>query len=136
MPASAVTKSIRKRPGRASATRLATVRNRRGDVVTPVSVTASVAKSEFGRVLETALHEGAVVITRHNAPRAVLISVEQFNALAGASETVLDTLDREFDALLDRMQTPGTRRGLKMAFSTSGKDAGKAAVAAVRKRGK
>ncbi|MCC7123824.1 MAG: type II toxin-antitoxin system Phd/YefM family antitoxin [Acidobacteria bacterium] len=100
-----------------------------------MSVTASVAKSEFGRVLETALHGGAVVITRHNAPRAVLISVEQFNAMSTA-DTTLDTLDHEFDALLDRLQTPAVRRGLKTAFAASGNDAGKAAVAAVRKRGR
>lgn len=128
--------ALKKRPRRTGRQHVATFRDHRGETVTPVSVTASVAKSEFGRVLDTALHGGAVVITRHNAPRAVLISVEQFNALSGASGSTLDTLDREFDALLDRLQTPGARRGLKTAFATSGHDAGRAAVAAVRKRGR
>jgi len=93
---------------RARATRVATFRNSRSEAVAPASVTASEAKSEFGRVLEMAIHGGAVVITRHAAPKAVLISVENFNALSGAADTALETLDREFDALLAGMQTSST----------------------------
>lgn len=115
--------------------RVATFRNSRGETREPASVTASAAKSEFGRVLEMAIHGDAVVITKHAEPKAVLISVEHFNALSGAAETRLDTLDREFDALLARMQTPKARRGMKAAFAASGKQVGKAAVAATRKRG-
>ena len=115
--------------------RVATFRNSRGETLEPSSVSASEAKSEFGRVLELAIQGGAVVITKHDAPKAVLISVENFNALAGAAETKLDTLSREFDALLARMQTPKMRRGMKAAFAASGKQLGKAAVAATRSRG-
>ena len=103
--------------------------------LTPSSVTASEAKREFGRVLETAIRGGAVVITKHDAPKAVLISVEHFNALSGGTETSLDTLSREFDALLAGMQTSTARRGMKAAFAASGKRLGKAAVAAARSRG-
>jgi antitoxin Phd len=117
------------------AARVATFRNSRGEALEPASVTASEAKSGFGRVLEMAIRGGAVVITRHDAPKAVLISVENFNALSGTSGTRLDTLDREFDALLAGMQTPGARRGMKAAFAASGKQLGRAAVAATRKRG-
>lgn len=102
----------------------------------PSSVTASEAKSAFGRVLEIAVQGGAVVITRHDAPKAVLISVEDFNALSGGTDTRLDALGREFDALLDRMQTPRARQAAAKAFAASGKELGKAAVAAVRRRGK
>jgi len=115
--------------------RVATFRNSRGETLEPSSVTASEAKSEFGRVLELAMQGGAVVITRHGAPKAVLISVENFNALSGAAETKLDALTHEFDALLARMQTPKARRGMKTAFAASGKQLGKAAVAAARSRG-
>jgi antitoxin Phd len=82
-----------------------------------------------------AIQGGAVVITKHDAPKAVLISVENFNALAGGADTRLDTLSREFDALLARMQTPRARRGMKKAFAASGTQLGKAAVAAARVRG-
>ena len=121
---------LRRRPGH-----VATFRNSRGEALEPSSVSASQAKSEFGRVLEIAIQGGAVVITKHDAPRAVLISVENFNALAGAGQTKLDTLSREFDALLARMQTSRARRGMKAAFAASGTRLGKAAVAAARSRG-
>jgi prevent-host-death family protein len=115
--------------------RVATFRNSRGETIEPSSVTASEAKSEFGRVLDMAIHGSAVVITKHHAPRAVLISIENFNALSGATETRLDTLAREFDGLLSRMQTAKARRGMKTAFAASGRQLGRAAVAAARRRG-
>ena len=120
---------------RARPDRVATFRNSRGEKLEPSSVTASQAKSAFGRVLEMAVQGGAVVITKHDAPKAVLISVEDFNALSRATETRLDSLNREFDALLARMQTPKARLGMKTAFAASGKQLGKAAVAAARTRG-
>jgi antitoxin Phd len=115
--------------------RVAAFRNSRGETLEPFSVTASEAKSEFGRVLEIAMQGGAVVITRHDAPKAVVISVENFNALSGATATTIDTLTGEFDALLARMQTTQARRGMKAAFAASGKRLGRAAVAAARERG-
>jgi len=120
----------RRRPGR-----VAPFRNSRGETLEPSSVSASEAKSEFGRVLEMAIQGGAVVITKHDSPKAVLISVENFNALSGAAETKLDTLSQDFDALLARMQTSKARHGMKAAFAASGKRLGKAAVAATRSRG-
>jgi len=120
---------------RAGPDRVATFRNSRGETLEPSSVTASEAKSEFGRVLETAIQGGAVVITKHDVPKAVLISVENFNALSGAAETKLDALNHEFDVLLAQMQTPKARRGMKTAFAASARQLGKAAVAAARSRG-
>ena len=120
----------RRRPGR-----VASFRNSRGETLEPSSVSASEAKNEFGRVLEMAIQVGAVVITKHDAPKAVLISVETFNALSGAAEAKLNTLSQEFDALLARMQTSKARRGMKAAFAASGNRLGKAAVAATRSRG-
>ncbi len=99
------------------------------------SVTATEAKNEFGRVLERVLQGGMVVITKHDTPKAVLLSLDEFNALAPATERTLDTLSAEFDALLAQMQTPKARRGMKAAFGASPKVLGRAAVAAARKRG-
>lgn len=114
---------------------LASVRNARGEVLPLSSVTASDAKTEFAQILEIAARGGAVVVTKHGAPKAIVLSVENFNTLAAAAETNLDTLDREFDALLARMQTPKVRRGLKTAFDASSQQLGQAAVAATRRRG-
>lgn len=98
-------------------------------------ISATVAKNQFGRILEGVIRGGTVVITKHDAPKAVLISVEEFHALSRANQTRLDTLSREFDALLVRMQTPAARAGMKAAFGASPKQLGKTAVAAARKRG-
>jgi antitoxin Phd len=114
--------------------RVAIVRNS-GGTLESSRVAASNAKSEFGRILEMAIRGRAVVITRHGAAKAVLISVENFNALSGTADARLDTLHREFDAMLARMQTTKARRGMKTAFAASGQQLGRAAVAAARRRG-
>ena len=98
-------------------------------------VTATQAKNAFGRVFESVLQGGAVVITKHDAPKAVLISLDDYNDLAGAAESKLNSLSREFDGLLARMQTRKSRDALKAAFHASPKQLGRAAVLAARKRG-
>ena len=101
----------------------------------PVSFTATEVKNEFGRILEKAIQGETVVITKHDSPKAVLISVDQFNALKHAPEFKLDTLSGEFDALLARMQSAKARTAMKAAFSSSPQQLGKAAVLAARKHG-
>lgn len=98
-------------------------------------VTATHAKKEFGRVLDRVMQDGLVVITKHDDPKAVLISIDRFEALSNAAGAKLDTLSGEFDALLARMQTTEARAGMKLAFGASPKQLGKAALAAVRRRG-
>jgi prevent-host-death family protein len=99
------------------------------------SITATVAKNEFGRELEKVLHGGITVITKHDAPKAVLMSFEDFRQLSNSGRTKLDSLSVEFDALLGRMQTPEARSGMRAAFGSSPRQLGQAAVAAARKRG-
>jgi prevent-host-death family protein len=112
---------------------LAEFRNRRGEPAS--SFTATDAKKQFGRVLDMGLRRGgAVIITKHDAPKAIILSMDEFNALAKATERTLDTLSADFDAMLARMQTPRTRAQMKAAFGASPKELGKAAVAATRKR--
>src|SRR5207253_1268865 len=76
-------------------------------------VTATEAKNKFGRLLERAMQGGVVVITKHDAPKAVLISMDEYTALASAPESRINTLSAEFDSLLMRMQRPGARNGMK-----------------------
>ena len=77
-----------------------------------------------------------MVITKHDTPKAVLISVDNFNDLSHADDARIDTLTAEFDALLSRMQTPSARAAMKAAFNASPKELGRAAVVAARKRGR
>ena len=99
------------------------------------SVTATEAKNKFGRLLERAMQGGVVVITKHDTPKAVLISMDEYTALASAPESRINTLSAEFDSLLMRMQRPGARNAMQAAFHASPKQLGKAAVVAARKRG-
>ena len=109
--------------------------HRRGERAAMPTFTATDAKNEFGRVLDTALEKGAVVITRHDAPKAVLLAVDEFDALVAAGERTMDTLTAEFDELLARMQTSTARRGMADAFNATPARLGRAAVAAAKKRG-
>jgi antitoxin Phd len=111
-----------------------TFRNRLGELVDVPSVAATRLKNEFGAVLEQAAR-GAVAITRHDSPKAVLVSYEEFQALVNARAQSLGELDAEFDALLARMQSPKAKKGVEAAFRASGAELGKAAtVRPARKR--
>ena len=95
---------------------------------------ATDAKNAFGRVLETAMREGAIVITKHADPKAVLLSWDEFEALASVRSQQLGALTNEFDALLARMQTARARKGMRAAFGAAPAQLGKAAVAAAAGR--
>ncbi|HET7764102.1 MAG TPA: type II toxin-antitoxin system Phd/YefM family antitoxin [Burkholderiales bacterium] len=105
-----------------------TFRNRLGELVDVPSVAATRLKNEFGTVLDQAAR-GAVAITRHDAPRAVLVDYEEFRALVNARAQSLGELDAEFDALLARMQSPKAKRGVEAAFRASPAELGRAAAA-------
>lgn len=82
-----------------------------------ISVSEMEAQNEFGRILDTVAQDRVVVITRHNTPKAVVMSVERFEALTGTDDDLLERLTAEFDAMLEEMQSPeavaATRRFLE-----------------------
>ena len=106
-----------------------------GQATTTLTVTATEAKTRFGPLLEAAMRGGAVVITKHNAPKAVLLSMAEFEALGGSNRPDLDTLSDEFDSLLARLQNPEQRKGLKSAFDATPKKLGQLAAVNRRWRG-
>src|SRR5688572_31912097 len=101
---------------------------------TKACYTATEAKNEFGRLLEQAIQGTTVLITKHNSPRAVLISIDHFQTIQEAPQAKLNTLTEQFDTLLERMQSPKVRRGMAAAFRANNKQLDRAAVAAARKR--
>ena len=116
-----------------------TFRNSQGELVDVPAVAATRLKNEFGAVLEQAVRGGAVAITKHETPRAVLISYDEFRSLVEARSQSLSDLGAEYDSLLSRMQTPAARRGMEAAFNASPAELGRAAAkpprrAAVRVR--
>ncbi len=98
------------------------------------SVTATEAKNAFGRVLDLALRDGSVMITRHDTPRAVVLSWQQYQSLAGRKEPDLDALRSEFDALYADMQSPKAAKAMKAAFEATPEELGAAAVWGARRR--
>jgi prevent-host-death family protein len=113
---------------------MSSLQRRRLEPMQSVAISATEAKNEFGRILETVIQGGKVVITKHNSPKAVFISMDEFNALSNAHRAELEILSGEFDRLLARMQTPAARTGMNAAFHATPKELGKAAVTAARKR--
>jgi antitoxin Phd len=110
-----------------------TFRNRRGALVDIPTVKATQVKNEFGSILEKATRSGAVAITRHATPKAVLLSYEEFESLVQVQSRTLENLGAEFDDLLDRMQTPKAKKGMESAFHASPAKLGRAAMRAARK---
>jgi prevent-host-death family protein len=105
-----------------------TFRNSHGELVDVPAVAATRLKNEFGTVLEQAVRGGAVAITRHDTPKAVLISYDEDRTPS------LNDLSAEYDVLLARMQTPKSRKGMQAAFNAAPTELGRAAVKVARKR--
>ena len=111
-----------------------TFRNSLGQLVDISTVAATKVKNEFGAILEKTMHSGAVAITRHDTPKAVLLSIAEFESLMKERCRSLDDLNAEFDGLLARMQTSKARKGVDAAFNASPAELGRAAVKAAKKR--
>jgi antitoxin Phd len=93
------------------------------------TIPATEAQNNFGRVLGRAKREGRVFITRYEQPEAVLLSIEEYDALTGRESVDLRALEREFDAMLHRMQGPEHGRAVDRLFAMTGSQLGKAALA-------
>jgi prevent-host-death family protein len=112
-----------------------TFRNSQGTLVDIPTVAATRFKNEFGTMFEKAALGGAVAITKHDKPKAVLLSFAEFESLVKPRTPALDDLSAQLDGLLARLQTPKARKGMAAAFKAAPTELGRAAVkAASRKR--
>jgi antitoxin Phd len=112
-----------------------TFRNHLGELIEIPEVTSTQAKNTFGELLDRVAVSGAVAITRHDVPKAVLLSYEEFESLSSARAETLDALSTKFEGLLERMQSPAVRKGMETAFNASPIALARAAAkAAVRRR--
>ncbi|MFM8655946.1 MAG: type II toxin-antitoxin system Phd/YefM family antitoxin, partial [Chthoniobacterales bacterium] len=74
------------------------------------TISATELKNATADVFEQVASRRAVAITRHDKPRAVLLSVEQYEALTGQQNPDwLEKLHEEYRGMLDRMQGPEQR---------------------------
>src|SRR5512139_1279218 len=90
-----------------------------------VRASATEFKQHVGRYLDVA-RTGRVIIERQKRPLAVLISIEEYEALNPAASQVLDQLTGEFDALVARMQRPEFDEAMERAFAATPAALGKA----------
>lgn len=111
-----------------------TFRNRKGELVSIPEIPASQAKTTFGEVLERVATTGGVAITRHNVPKAVLISWEEFESLSRARSDSLDSLTGQFAGLVASMQGPRAEAAWTKLFNASPEELGRAAVEAATRR--
>ena len=107
-------------------------RNLDGELVDVPTVAATRFKNEFGAIFEQAALGGAVAITKHNTPKAVLLSYAEFEALTKSASPALDELTDEFDELLAGMQTAASKSAMADAFDATPKELGRAAAKAAR----
>ncbi|HXC49352.1 MAG TPA: type II toxin-antitoxin system prevent-host-death family antitoxin [Candidatus Limnocylindrales bacterium] len=80
-----------------------------GDVEVPARIPASEVKQRGWRgVMKTVREQGAVMVTNHSEPEAVILGVERYRSLLEAArgrerqiETDFDALSRAFDKRLE-----------------------------------
>jgi antitoxin Phd len=108
-------------------------RNRKGELVSLPEVPASQAKSAFGEILERVAATGGVAITRHQVPKAVVLSWEEFESLNRARTESLTSLAGQFEDLLADMQGPDAEAAMAAAFAASPTRLAQAAVGAHRR---
>ena len=101
------------------------------------TISATELKNATADVFEQVGARRAVAITRHDKPRAVLLSVEQYEALTGEKNPDwLEKLHEEYRGLLDRMQGPEQRAAAEKLFKATPEELGEAALWAAQQDAK
>jgi antitoxin Phd len=101
------------------------------------TVSATELKNATADVFEQVASRRAVAITRHDKPRAVLLSVEQYEALTGQQNPDwLEKLHEEYRGMLDRMQGPEQRAAAEKLFKATPEELGEAALWAAQQDAK
>ena len=101
------------------------------------TISATELKNATADVFEQVAARRAVAITRHDKPRAVLLSVEQYEALTGEKNPDwLEKLHEEYRGLLDRMQGPEQRAAAEKLFKATPEELGEAALSAAQQDAK
>jgi prevent-host-death family protein len=97
-------------------------------------IPATHAKNSFARLLEEVVQGREVIITKHNEPRAAVISMDKLQAMETAAIPSLEALTADYEARLARMQSARARAAMERAFAASSDNLGEAAVHAARSR--
>jgi len=93
------------------------------------SFSATRLASGMQAVSSTVMARGAVMITRHEKPSMVLMSVERYLQMEQASEPNLEALTHHFDSMFARMQGEAAAQAMADAFAMEPAELGEAAIA-------
>jgi prevent-host-death family protein len=91
-------------------------------------MSATDAQNNFGDVLARVARDGRVFITRYRRPEAVVLSMQEYEALTGVEAIDLDALEREFEGLVARMQSSEQQVATEALFRMSGGELGRLAA--------
>jgi len=97
------------------------------------TVSASRLVAGMQKVTSAVMTEGAVVVTRHDQPSMVLMSIDRYLKLREAAEPDLNNLTERFDAMYARMQAPGVAEAMEDVFGLDPEALGGAAVQAAER---
>lgn len=95
-----------------------------------VSATKLVAGMQ--KVTSAVMSHGAIVVTKHDEPTMVLMSIDRYLKLERAAAPDLDALTRQFDEMFARMQGEPASQAMEDAFAMTPRELGKAAVRAAQ----
>ena len=109
-----------------------TFTNSQGELVSVTTTPTTKAKKEFAAIMDQVALSGAVVITRYNIPKVVLLSYSEFESMVSTQSRTLDEFGT--DVLLAHMQSQKARKAMDTAFTASPSKLGSAAVKAFRKK--
>jgi antitoxin Phd len=97
------------------------------------SVSITEFKEQAREVINRVTQRHAVAISRHNAPEAVLIPVEDYLELLALRAERLNLLAQRYDEMVRKMRTPEAAAGVDALFNATPGELGRAAVAAIKR---
>ena len=96
------------------------------------SISSSHLVGSMQKATRLVMTHGSVLVTKHDEPSMVLMSVDRYQQLAKSADVDLTAMTSEFDALLAQMQAPAAASKMANAFSLTPAQLGRAAVKAAR----
>jgi prevent-host-death family protein len=92
------------------------------------TVTSAIAQNGLGEIMGRVATGERVFITRYGRPQVVMLSVEEYEELVGVEGVDLESLESDFDELVEQMQRPGQRTAVAALFEMSGQELGEAST--------
>lgn len=100
------------------------------------TVAATTLKNSTADVLDQVIGGQPMAVTRHDKPRAVLISMDLYDSLMANQDGILADLRQHYGKMLDDMQSPEQKAAARRAFEATPEELGAAALRAAQEKAK